>query len=214
MKKIFLTLAVAAFGTVLTANAQEKGVDPQTRQIRRASDGSNPNRDNTGAGRGIDWGKGKTRESRTVPNPYRLASKRDILLNTIQDLLKERKLVMDTAASRLDRGIIVTQPYTFVKGAVVARGELLRYAELPDRDEISYTRGRYTLTIEVQSIDGINNNVSVNAKVEGRQENLTGAQWMTFSSSGVAEQEFLAALVELVTGKNPTEPIEEPADKP
>jgi len=55
----------------------------------------------------------------------------------------------------------------------------------------------------VQSIDGIQNNVSVVAKVEGRAGNGLVSEWITVRSSGVAEDEFLSKLVELVTGNSP-----------
>jgi hypothetical protein len=55
----------------------------------------------------------------------------------------------------------------------------------------------------VQAIDGTHNNVSVNAKVEGRAGNGLTSEWVTVRSSGVAEDEFLAKLVELVTGQSP-----------
>ena len=68
---------------------------------------------------------------------------------------------------------------------------------------MSWTRAQYTLTIEVQAIDGIQNNVSVNAKVEGRAGNGLTSEWVTVKSAGVAEDEFLSKLVELVTGVSP-----------
>jgi hypothetical protein len=55
----------------------------------------------------------------------------------------------------------------------------------------------------VQPIDGISANVSVNAKIEGRTDGPTGAEWTTLQSSGFAEQEFLSALIESVTGAGP-----------
>jgi hypothetical protein len=58
----------------------------------------------------------------------------------------------------------------------------------------------------VQSIDGVQNNVSVTAKVEGRSGNGLGSEWTTLQSSGVAEDEFLAKLVETVTGISPDAP--------
>ena len=101
-------------------------------------------------------------------------------------------------------GIIVTEPFTFAKGSVTTKSKLAQYAVLPNSDT-SWTRGRYTLTIEVQSIDGIQNNVSVTAKVEGRSENGLMSEWTTLQSSGEAEEEFLVKLVELATGVSPDE---------
>ncbi len=189
------------------ANAQAKGIDTQNQQIKTVND---PNKTNTGAGRGINFGGGKTPDKKEFANPYRLASKRDILLETITGVLKEKKIIIDEIASKPKQGMLVTQPFTFVKGAVVATNELGRYSNLPNTSETIWTRGRYSLVIEVQSIDGTNNNVFVTAKVEGRSETPLGSEWVTLPSSGAAEQEFLAALVEMVTGTTPNEPAENP----
>ena len=68
---------------------------------------------------------------------------------------------------------------------------------------MTWTRGRYTLIVEVQPIDSSNTNVSVNARIEGRSDDVLGAQWLSLRSNGTAEQEFLIALVEKVTGGPP-----------
>jgi hypothetical protein len=46
----------------------------------------------------------------------------------------------------------------------------------------------------------MNTNVSVNVKLEGRTDGVSGAEWVTLRSNGTAEQEFLNALIESVTG--------------
>jgi hypothetical protein len=204
MKNSFFTLfavlicGVSAFG--------QKGVDPQTQEIRREGEKTNTG-NNTGAppARSFDWGKGKTKERELLANPYRMNSRRDVLLASIRDVLKERKILIDEAASRPNNGILVTQPFVFAKGAVISQNEINRYAVL-DTSETVWTRGQYTLTIEVQSIDGVQNNVSVTAKVEGRSGNGLGSEWTSLQSSGIAEDEFLAKLVEIVTGISPDAP--------
>jgi hypothetical protein len=185
--------------------AQEKGVDTQSQKVRDTgssrSAGVNGNKTDVGtAGSGINFGKGKTKEVPALPNPYRITARRDELIKTITDLMRDRKLIVDDAASRMNEGIIVTQPYTFIKGAVVAEPELSRFADLETATTRGWTRGRYTLTVEVQPIDGASANVSVNAKIEGRTDGAIGAQWLTLPSNGTAEQEFLAALVEIIGG--------------
>ena len=130
--------------------------------------GSNSAKTDTGAGRGIDFGKGKTPEVPPIPNPYRFAARRDAILNAITELMGDRKLIVDEAASKPGEGIIVSQPYTFIKGAVVSQSELGRYADITTETSRGWTRGRYTITVEVQPIDGNNANVSVNARIEGR----------------------------------------------
>lgn len=200
---LFITFAVAVFAA---AAFGQKGVDPQTQEIRREIEKTNTG-NNTGAppARSFDWGKGKTKERAALPNPYRMNSRRDVLLASIRDVLKERKILIDEAASRPADGILVTQPFVFAKGAVISQNEISRYAFL-DASGTIWTRGQYTLTIEVQSIDGVQNNVSVTAKVEGRSGNGLGSEWTTLRSSGVAEDEFLAKLVENVTGISPDAP--------
>lgn len=199
MKKILFIFCFFVFSFSVFA---QKGVDPQTKQIREDSNKTNKGND---VNRTFDWGAGKTKTRERLPNPYKLNARRDYLVNNIIIVLKEKQILIDDAASRLNEGIIVTQPYVFVKGSVTSRSQLSRYADLPGYDSV-WTRGRYTLTIEVQSIDGIQNNVSVLAKVEGRQENGLFSEWSTLPSNGTAEDEFLAKLIEAVTGITP-EPI-------
>jgi hypothetical protein len=59
------------------------------------------------------------------------------------------------------------------------------------------------MIVEIQPVDGQSTNVSVSAKVEGRTDGASGAEWVTLRSLGTAEQEFLNALIEAVTGGPP-----------
>lgn len=193
----------------LSAFAQGKGVDKTSERVRdTGTAGSNGVNINTGTGRGIDFGAGRTAVPPPLPNPYRLTSRRDVILKTVADVMRDRKLIVDEAASRPEEGIIVSQPYTFIKGAVVSQGELGRYAVVTTSTDRGWTRGRYTLTVEVQPIDGMSANVSVNAKIEGRTDGATGAEWITLSTLGVAEEEFLSALITSITGAPPPGRVE------
>jgi hypothetical protein len=202
-----ITLFLVSAVCCSTALAQGKGIDKQNERVRDSGSerapANNGSKTDVGAGRGIDFGKGRTPEAPPLPNPYRLTARRDAILQSIQDVMRDRKLVVDDAASRLSDGIIVSQPYTFIKGVVVSQGELSRYADLPTSTTRGWSRGRYTLTVEVQPIDGVSANVSVNAKIEGRTDGATGAEWVTLRSTGLAEEEFLSTLVTAVTGAPP-----------
>jgi len=178
----------------------QKGVDPQTQTIK--DEGNKVTSRPTDASRSFDWGKGKTKVRERLPNPTKLTARRDALLASIVDVLREQKIIVDDASSRMKDGLVVTQPFVFAKGSVITLNELNRYAILESKDS-TWTRAQYTLTIEVQSIDGIQNNVSVNAKVEGRANNGLMAEWVTVRSSGIAEDEFLSKLIEAVTGTSP-----------
>lgn len=194
IKTLLLTLLV------VTSVVAQKGVDTQTQKIKDDAKGNTSR--STDVGRSFDWGKGKTRTRDRLQNPYRLNSRRDVLIETILGVLQEKKITVDEATSRVKDGFIVTLPYTFSKGSVVTQNELGRYGILDPYDS-AWIRAQYTLTIEIQSIDGIQNNVLVNAKVEGRAGTGLTSEWRNVPSSGLAEDEFLAKLVEAVTGSSP-----------
>ena len=201
---LLFALALALLATT-AAVAQEKGVDSQSQRIRDT--GSNRGAANNGAktdvgtnGSGINFGKDKTKAVVMLPNPYRLTARRDVIMRTVADVMRDRKLIVDDAASKLSEGIIVSQPYTFIKGTVVAQSELNRFADIENSPARGWTRGRYTITVEVQPIDGTSSNVSVTAKIEGRSDGGSGAEWITLQSKGTAEQDFLNALIEAIGG--------------
>ena len=188
-------------------SGQEKGVDRQNDRIRDSgtdrAPGNNGVKQNTGSGRGIDFGKGRTPTPPPIPNPYRFTIRRDIVLRAVEELMAEQKLILDTTVSKTNEGVLISQPYRFVKGAVVAGTELNRYAELTQENSRGWTQGRYTFIIEVQPLDGVTTSVAVNARVEGRSDGASGAEWVNLRSSGLAEQEFIIALVEKLTGAPP-----------
>ncbi len=202
---------IVLIGATSLAFGQGKGVDSQNQRITDTGNsraaGNNGTKQDTGTtGSGINFGKDKTRTTTALPNPYRITGRRDVLLRAVADVMRDRKLIVDDVASKPSEGIIISQPYTFIKGAVVTQSELSRFARIETADARGWTRARYTITVEVQAIDGGSSNISVNAKVEGRTDGPTGAEWTTLQSTGVAEQDFLSALIENVTGSTPGKP--------
>ena len=204
-----MKFAVALLIVILTsapAWSQGKGVDKQSERVRDSgsrSAANNGTKTDVGTGRGIDFGRGRTPTLPPLPNPYRLAARRDVILKAIAEVMRDRNLIVDEAASKPADGIIVSQPYTFIKGAVVTQSELGRYADITTSVARGWTRGRYTITVEVQPIDGNSANVAVNAKIEGRTDGATGAEWITLNTVGLVEEEFLSALIESITGAPP-----------
>jgi hypothetical protein len=206
VKRTITIIFVLAFASI-SLLAQEKGVDKQNQGIRddgnsRAA-ANNGAKQDVGAGRGIDFGKGRTHAPPPIPNPYRFSARRDAVVKAVEGLMRDRRFVVDTVASKPEEGILISQPYTFTRGAVVATSELGRYAEITEANARGWTRGRYSLIVEAQAIDGNNTNVSVNVRLEGRSDGVSGAEWVTLKSTGIAEEEFLAALVENITGAPP-----------
>jgi hypothetical protein len=206
VKKLIAVIFVLALAAA-AAHAQEKGVDTQNDRIRDSGNnrapGNNGTKQDTGVGRGIDFGRGKTVTPPPIPNPYKFSVRRDEIIKAVGEVMRDRKLIMDESASKLDEGVLITQPYTFIKGAVVTESELVQYADVPQASSRGWTRGRYTMIVEIQPVDGQSTNVSVSAKVEGRTDGASGAEWVTLRSLGTAEQEFLNALIETVTGGPP-----------
>jgi hypothetical protein len=204
--KTLLAIALLILSFTVCA-AQEKGVDQQNDRIRDSSTNRQPavngSKVDTGVGRGIDFGKGKTQQPPPIPNPYRFQAPNDVLTKAVQELMRDRKLILDDASSKPETGLVVSQPYTFTRGTVVTSSELFRYAVVPRTDQGNWARGRYTLIVEVQPIDSANTNVSVNARVEGRSDNVLGAEWLSLRSNGTAEEEFLIALITKITGTPP-----------
>jgi hypothetical protein len=180
----------------------QKGVDSQTKKINEAST-KGAQIDSTSS-KSYSFGKDKTHPHKRLDNPYRLSARRDVLVNQIVDILKDRKFILDESSSRLSDGIIVTQPLILSKGAVVTRNELGRYGVLTGSDT-SWTSARYALRIEVRSLDGIRNEIAVTADVEGKSLDGFTSVWRNVESSGLAEDEFLVRLVETVTGVSPDE---------
>lgn len=206
MKK---TVAVIIFclSAALAAEAQDKGVDQQNDRIRDAGSerapASNGTKQNVGTGRGLDFGKGRTPPTVQIPNPYRFTARRDAAVAAIQELMRDRGLTVDTASSKTSTGLVISQPYTFIKGAGVTLSELSRISDVLADDTHGWTRGRYTLVIEAQALDATTTSVSVNARIEGRSESVTGAEWLSIRSNGTTEQDFLASLIEKITGAPP-----------
>ena len=198
---LFVALGAAS------AHAQGKGVDNQTDRIRDTSSdrapANNGVKQDNGAGRGLDFGKERTPATPRLPNPNRFVARRDTVVNAVTELMSERKLVLDTAVSRPGEGIFISQPYRFVKGVVVAQTELNRYADLLQDNARGWSQGRYTIIVEVQPVDGVNTNVSINAKIEGRSDGAGGAEWVSLRTTGTAEQEFMRALIEKLGGSAP-----------
>jgi hypothetical protein len=205
MKTLFAIALLLVTCTVCAA--QEKGVDQQNDRIRDSSNNRQPavngSKTDTGVGRGMDFGKGKTQQPPPIPNPYRFQAANDVLTKAVQELMRERKLILDETVSKPETGLMVSQPYTFTRGTFVTSSELFRFAEVPRTEQGNWTRGRYTLIVEIQPIDSSITNVSVNARLEGRSDNVLGAEWLSLRSNGTAETEFLVALITKITGAPP-----------
>ena len=118
----FASLLLIVTITAISAWSQGKGIDKTSESVRDSGTaGSNGTKTTTGTGSGIDFGGGRTHVVPPLPNPYRIAARRDVILKAVADVMRDRKLIVDEAASRPADGIIVSQPYTFIMGAVITQ---------------------------------------------------------------------------------------------
>jgi hypothetical protein len=183
---------------------QEKGVDVQTEKIKTSGNGAGAgNTHSNSGGSGISWGKDRTATRPLLPNPYRFTGRINILVQAVQDVMTDRKIIADDATSRPAEGLIISQPYTFSKGAVISRGELSRYSDLPESNTTTWTGGRVTYTVQVLPVDGMHANVMVSAKIEGKSNDILRTEWLSLSSNGLAEDEFMSDLINKLTGDVP-----------
>src|ERR671921_2797618 len=101
-----ITILVVLLASSLPVFAQAaKGVDKQNERVRDSgtdrTPANNGNKTDVGTGRGMDFGRGRTPEAPPLPNPYRLSGRRDVIITAVQELMRDRKLVVDESASRL-----------------------------------------------------------------------------------------------------------------
>ena len=74
----FASLVLIILLGAISAWAQGKGVDKTAERVRDSgAASSNSPKTDTGAGRGFDFGKGRTPEIPPVPNPYRFVARRE-----------------------------------------------------------------------------------------------------------------------------------------
>src|SRR6476619_7860495 len=102
MLRIITGLLVLIACSVPAFAQAAKGVDKQNERVRDAGSDRTPanngNKTDVGAGLGIDFGRGKSSEAPPLPNPYRLTGRRDVIIIAVQDLMRDRKLVVDESA--------------------------------------------------------------------------------------------------------------------
>src|SRR5215218_11340053 len=99
MFRIIAGLVVLSICSLPAFAQAAKGVDKQNERVRDSGSertpANNGNKTDTGAGRGMDFGRGRTPETPPLPNPFRLTGRRDVIITAVQELMRDRKLVMD-----------------------------------------------------------------------------------------------------------------------
>jgi hypothetical protein len=156
----------------------------------------NPGSTKPGGSGGITFG-GKTK-AELLPNPYRFSATLDVVAQAILPAIKNKQLSLDEQKSRPREGVFVTQPYVFVQGILTSKAELEHYATMPAADARTWLKGRYRLEITITPVDAQGTLVAVNAEIEGLAQDVLTSNWVKGQSKGLAENEFLIALREVI----------------
>src|SRR5678815_413655 len=75
---------------------QGKGVDKQSERVRDTGTrtaGANGTKQDTGTGRGVDFGSGRTAAVTFLPNPYRITARRDVLILSLIHISEPTRLL-------------------------------------------------------------------------------------------------------------------------
>ena len=88
--KLGAAVVVLFFIQIVSAQTQ-KGIDTQTRKIKEETNKTTTRESGEPPARSFDWGKGKTEVRDRLPNPYKVNSRRDVLVEMIMQVLKDRR---------------------------------------------------------------------------------------------------------------------------
>jgi hypothetical protein len=136
-----------------------------------------------------------------LPNPMIMAAARDDVRNAAKQLLETRAISLDKEDCNQQTGdcVLVTKTVEFIRG-ITAKSQLQHYCDLPISDVRSWSKGRYSLKIQISPASPTTAQVGIYAKFEGETEGAIGQEWVTLNSKGILEDGLLRCLDERVRG--------------
>lgn len=128
-----------------------------------------------------------------LENPQTFGKSREEMMDLIKQTLKDMEIPLDEKRTTEQTGMLYTKPVIFTKGG--PSGENLEFvSRRPGGQLRNWTRGRYTLQIEVAPVDPQRIKLFVFAQIEGEyQDDALGAKWVACPSRGVIESNTLQA---------------------
>src|SRR5256884_3504312 len=104
----FASLLLILTLSAISAWSQGKGVDKTSERVRDSGTaGRKGTKTTTGTGPGIDFCGGRNHVVPPLPNPYPIAPRRGVILQTVAHAVRDRKLIFHEGASTPAGGIIV-----------------------------------------------------------------------------------------------------------
>lgn len=135
-----------------------------------------------------------------LDNPFNINLPRELILDSVRDILKTCDIKLDEAASKPREGKMVTLPVVFSKG-ITTRTDLEYLATLPADEVRNWTAGRFVLEITVTPIDQKRSQLYVFARIDGRiADAFEGNKWVACQSNGRVEDEVLRGIAGKVLG--------------
>ena len=136
-----------------------------------------------------------------LPNPYMIGSPRDEVLTATKQIFEAREIPLDKEDCNQLTGecTLISKPVIFIKGTTT-KSQLEHYCEVPAANIRNWTKGRYTLRIQISPTSPRNAQVGVYCKFEGMADNFTGNEWVTLNSKGELEDKMLRCIEDRVHG--------------
>jgi hypothetical protein len=143
----------------------------------------------------------KPKAEKPLPNPSILQASRDDLLKLVKQLLETREVALDKEDCNPANGecTLISKPVIFIKG-IQTRSQLEHYCEVPTATGRNWSKGRYTLRIQINPASTRTSQVGVYARFEGMTEALTGSQWVQLASKGELEDKLLRCIQDRLQG--------------
>jgi hypothetical protein len=135
-----------------------------------------------------------------LENPYIITAPREQILQTVREVFKSCAIQVDDTLSKPNEGKIVTKSVVFTRGVTV-RADLEHLAAMPAGEVRNWLQGRWRLEVSALPIDDKRSQLSVNAYIEGKVADASGAtRWIEGQSNGALEDETLRGLAGKILG--------------
>src|SRR5215216_1961250 len=151
------------------------------------------------AGAQIQFDRPKT--AKPLPNPSIVGSQRDEVVTVIKQMLETREIPLDKEDCNATTGecTLISKSVVFIKG-IPTRSQLQHYADVPERDVRSWSKGRYVLRFQISPASPRTAQVGVYARFEGLTDGVIGTEWIQLTSKGELEDALLRCIQERIQG--------------
>jgi hypothetical protein len=136
-----------------------------------------------------------------LPNPLIIGASRDEIRSVAKQVLETREIPIDKEECNQQTGEcnIISKPVVFIKG-IATRSQLEHYCEVPAAHVHNWTRGRYSLRIQISPNSPKAAQVGVYARFEGMTDGVLVSEWIPLSSKGELEDALLRCLDQRAKG--------------